>query len=394
MLLNKKWLTLLFLLVFSFVIVGCSGDQTETIPAVKDAVDTRHIDVHRLNTIYIEDGDVFIMGENNNGQLGLGDFDAHEGVQNITDAFDLTDDEIIQVSLGEYHAMALSGQGKVFAWGHNFYGKLALPAGDDQATPVDITDQFDLQENETIVFIEAGRDHNGVITSEGRVFTWGANAYGQLGTGENLNPWEGTVYEPALIAFDLEEDDFIVDLDFGNNHSSARSYMGQAFVWGSNEMNQLGIADTEVYAPISINTALPMANPVIVDISVGYDHTGLVTDQGRIFMAGDNALDQLGVTDINMSDGFVELTDAFTGKEVVGLELGHNASSVISTDGIYVFGFNFNYQLGLETNVAVPTPRLLENSNFQDKAIDRIYIAKEVYVILYEDGDIETYGPF
>ena len=394
MLLNKKWLTLLFLLVFSIVIVGCSGDQTETIPAVKDAVDTRHIDVHRLNTIYIEDGDVFIMGENNNGQLGLGDFDAHEGVQNITDAFDLTDDEIIQVSLGEYHAMALSGQGKVFTWGHNFYGKLALPAGDDQATPVDITDQFDLQDNETVVFIEAGRDHNGVITSEGRVFTWGANAYGQLGTGENLNPWEGTVYEPALIAFDLEEDDFIVDLDFGNNHSVARSYMGQAFVWGSNEMNQLGIDDTEVYAPSLINIALGIDNPVIIDISVGYDHTGLVTDQGRIFMAGDNALDQLGVTGINMSDGFVELTDAFAGKEVVGLELGHNASSVISTDGIYVFGYNFNYQLGLETNVAVPTPRLLENSNFQDKAIERIYIAKEVYVILYEDGDIETYGPF
>jgi alpha-tubulin suppressor-like RCC1 family protein len=395
MLLNKKWLSLLLLMILSLVVVSCSEEETETMPDVKDAVERSIVDVHRLNTIYIEDGDVFIMGENNNGQLGVGDFETHEGVQNISSQFDLgTNDEIIQVSLGEYHAMALSQMGKVFIWGHNAYGKLTLPAGNSELTPVDITDNFDLNNDETVVFIEAGRDHNGLITSDGRVFTWGANAYGQLGNGTTLNPWESVVYQPSEITFDLEEDDFIIDLDFGNNHSVALSYMGQAFVWGSNEENQLGVDDTEVHAPMSINMALAIPDVKISAVSLGYDHTGILTDEGRLFVAGDNAFSQLGVSGMVKSDGFEEITDAFNDETIVALNFGHNSSSVITDENIYVFGYNFNYQLGLETNASVSVPTLLENSAFADKAIDRILIAKEVYVIVYEDGDIETYGPF
>jgi alpha-tubulin suppressor-like RCC1 family protein len=395
MLLKKKWLSLLLLMIFSLVVVSCSGEETETIPDIKDAVERSVVDVHRLNTIYIEDGDVFIMGENNNGQLGVGDFETHEGVQNISAQFDLeTNDEIIQVSLGEYHAMALSEMGKVFIWGHNAYGKLTLPGSDSKSTPVDITDNFDLNENETVIFIEAGRDHNGLITSEGRVFTWGANAYGQLGNGLTLNPWESVVYEPSEITFILEEEDFIIDLDFGNNHSLALSYMGQAFVWGSNEENQLGVEDTEVHSPMSINTALAIPDVKVSEISVGYDHTGILTDQGRLFVAGDNAFNQLGLTGMVASDGFEEITDAFNDETIIGLNFGHNSSSVMTEDNVYVFGYNFNYQLGLENNASVTMPTLLENTAFADKAIDRIFIAKEVYAILYEDGDIETYGPF
>jgi len=395
MLLKKKWLSLLLLMIFSLVVVSCSGEETETIPDIKDAVKRSVVDVHRLNTIYIKDGDVFIMGENNNGQLGVGDFETHEGVQNISAQFNLgSDDEIIQVSLGEYHAMALSQMGKVFIWGHNAYGKLSLPGSDSKSTPVDITDNFDLNENETVIFIEAGRDHNGLITSEGRVFTWGANAYGQLGNGLTLNPWESVVYEPSEITFILEEEDFIIDLEFGNNHSLALSYMGQAFVWGSNEENQLGVEDTEVHSPMSINTALAIPDVKVSAISVGYDHTGILTDEGRLFVAGDNAFNQLGLTGMVSSDGFEEITDAFNDETIVGLNFGHNSSSVMTEDNVYVFGYNFNYQLGLETNASVSTPRLLENTAFANKAIDRIFIAKEVYAILYEDGDIETYGPF
>jgi alpha-tubulin suppressor-like RCC1 family protein len=284
--------------------------------------------------------------------------------------------------------------GKVFIWGHNAYGKLSLPGSDSKSTPVDITDNFDLNENETVIFIEAGRDHNGLITSEGRVFTWGANAYGQLGNGLTLNPWESVVYEPSEITFILEEEDFIIDLEFGNNHSLALSYMGQAFVWGSNEENQLGVEDTEVHSPMSINTALAIPDVKVSAISVGYDHTGILTDEGRLFVAGDNAFNQLGLTGMVSSDGFEEITDAFNDETIVGLNFGHNSSSVMTEDNVYVFGYNFNYQLGLETNASVSTPRLLENTAFANKAIDRIFIAKEVYAILYEDGDIETYGPF
>ena len=392
MLLKKKWLTLLFLLVLSMVIVSCSGDETETVATIEDAVELSTVDVHRMNTIYIDQGEVFIMGENNNGQLGVGDFDAHEGAQNITSQFDLSDDDVIvQVSLGEYHAMALSQKGMVFIWGDNTYGKLTLPDGNNESEPVNITDNFPLDTDEMVVFIEAGRDHNGLITSEGRVFTWGANAYGQLGNGQILNPWEGVLYQPSEISFDLEEDDFIMDLDFGNNHSVALSNMGQAFAWGSNENNQLGFIALDT---AMVHTSLAIPDLVVSDISVGYDHTAVLTTEGRLFMTGSNAFNQLGVDEGVMSNGFIEITDAFNDEKIVGLQLGHNASSVMTEDNVYVFGYNFNYQLGLETNGTVKTPTILENPAFENKKIARIFIAKEVYVILYEDGDMAPYGPF
>lgn len=46
--------------------------------------------------------------------------------------------------------------------------------------PVDISANFALALEEDIIQVELGYGHGGVLTSSGRVFTWGANGYGQL----------------------------------------------------------------------------------------------------------------------------------------------------------------------------------------------------------------------
>ena len=90
--------------------------------------------IHRENVIYLdEDNQVFIKGENRNGQLGDGSFDESDTFINITDNFDLAGSEFIKsVSLGEYHGAALSNTGRVFTWGHNAYGKLGVEPGSDE----------------------------------------------------------------------------------------------------------------------------------------------------------------------------------------------------------------------------------------------------------------------
>ena len=49
--------------------------------------------------------------------------------------------------------------------------------------PVDITYLFDLDDDEIISEISQGFIHYGILTSKGKVFTWGNNDYGQLGDG-------------------------------------------------------------------------------------------------------------------------------------------------------------------------------------------------------------------
>ena len=55
---------------------------------------------------------------------------------------------------------------------------------------------------------------------------------------------------------------------------------------------------------------------------------------------------------------------------------------------------DFREQLGLETNSTVATPTILVNDNFEDKDIMDFIIAKEVYVVVYEDETVMLYGPF
>lgn len=390
---------MLFLVFFILIfVVACTGGSestdpeatTEELTTAAEAYDYENkvIAVHRQNAIYIDDGDVFTKGENRNGQLGNDSFTDSESFVNITDHFDLaTNETIISVDLGEYHALALSSEGRIFAWGHSASAKLGMVLTMDQSTPLDITSEFDLNDGEKIAYIEAGRDHNGVITTAFRVFTWGVNAYGQLGIGEETNPWEDVVEGPQ----DITEmfDNAIVKLEFGNNHSLALTENGDVYAFGDNAINQLGSTFTEALSPVNISN---LFDGQVKDISVGYDHSGVLTESGKLYVFGDNQFRQLGLTDINFSDGPIDLSDEFTNIEAIAF--GHHSSSVVTDQGVYVFGYNAYEQLGLGHGEVVNGPTMLSESDYGGKTISRILIAKETYAIIFQDGTMDVYGPF
>lgn len=409
----KKILFGITLILSFMVITGCSGsdDPTTEIPTteepttlqptgpigyntIKEEVEHYLVDNHRRNSLFLKDEQLVIRGENRVGQLGNGTYEDEALGVDILAEFDLDEDDyLISIQLGEYHGLALSEQGRVFTWGHNAYGKLGIAPGANQPTPIDITDSFDLIVYEKIVYIKAGRDHNGVITSYGRVFTWGVNAYGQLGNGEINLPWEETVYLPQDITdyFGFVPNDFVVKLAFGNNHSMALTFLGRVFVWGDNEVNQLGTDDEMLLVPTEITDLFNLNDDVIIDISAGYSHSGFLTSYGRVFVFGDNNDGQLGIgIEPRQSDGPIEITDLLVEAGIItNLRFTHNSSAVIGEDEIYVFGFNFYGQLGLGNKNIVNTPTILANENFTAKVID-IIIAREVYTVIYEDGEMMT----
>ena len=68
---------------------------------------------------------------------------------------------IIAISAGVDHALALRSDGKVLAWGANQYGQINVPA--------DLTNA---------VSIAAGLQYSLVLTSDAKVIGWGTNTYG------------------------------------------------------------------------------------------------------------------------------------------------------------------------------------------------------------------------
>ena len=71
--------------------------------------------------IYRNNGDVLVFGDNEKGQLGLGDNQNRNKAELL-----MTDPEIKQIICGSYHTMIYRNNGDVLVFGSNRYGQLGL----------------------------------------------------------------------------------------------------------------------------------------------------------------------------------------------------------------------------------------------------------------------------
>lgn len=81
--------------------------------------------------------------------------------------------------------MNINHKGGHYEWGQ--LGNGTFGSDTSKRTPIEITQNFNLQPEETIVEIAAGSKHTIAVTSTGRVFVWGLNDKGQLGDGTTTN---------------------------------------------------------------------------------------------------------------------------------------------------------------------------------------------------------------
>jgi hypothetical protein len=93
---------------------------------------------------------------------------------------------IIAVSAGEGHSMALDIYGCVWTWGDNYYGQLGNGTNDPcSLTPVRVVGPDGIGYLENIVAISAGFWHCLAIDAYGTIWTWGLGEEGNLGQGYN-----------------------------------------------------------------------------------------------------------------------------------------------------------------------------------------------------------------
>jgi hypothetical protein len=171
---------------------------------------------------------VYIWGNNTFGQIGNGKFDPILEQINTVEYFENTGITIKNICCGANHTLALSGFGKVYAWGDNQFGQTGN--GNDgglQLKPI-LVDGFG---NEKISIITCGATHSLALTKSGRVFSWGNNKFGQLG----FNDCD-MYNKPRLI--DLSEQ--ITKICCGENHSLLLSKAGKLYSFGRNDCGQVG----------------------------------------------------------------------------------------------------------------------------------------------------------
>ena len=130
------------------------------------------------------DGSVWAWGQNGPGQLGLGLFGPRvlkaSQVLNETGTAPLAN--IVSIGAGFKHSLAVGSDGTPWAWGENFYGQLGhitFGSGTNANLPVKVVNLTGV----TVVAMEGGSNHTLALTSDGRLFAWGDNSAGKLGNG-------------------------------------------------------------------------------------------------------------------------------------------------------------------------------------------------------------------
>ncbi|MFP4187381.1 MAG: InlB B-repeat-containing protein [Acholeplasmataceae bacterium] len=257
------------------------------------------------------DGNLFAWGRNWLGQLGDGTTDDRHSPVNINEHFSFDAGVTVEsIAAGENHSVAIDSDGDVYSWGDNLFGQLGNGEQGQQTSPINITEEFAFDAEEIPIHIAAGRLHNVLTTSENRIFTWGNNGSGQLGNKS---------FDSSSVPIDItdnidfaggEEIDAVIT---GNSHSFIWTTQDRIIGWGNNVYGQIGNDDNEnVNDPVDISDSIDLSeNESITSISAGFAHTVLATDRGRIMSWGLNSNGQLGDGTAQTRRAPVEITNAF-----------------------------------------------------------------------------------
>ena len=171
-------------------------------------------------------GRLLVWGHNSEGVLGTGDTLSYTSPQDITPMLESATDKIISILSGADHQGFLTQEGQLYLFGSNRYGQVFPGLARSLMTPVAINELLDLNVNETIVDFAFGSRHTGVLTSQGRLLTWGFNTQGQLGMGTT----ERTSEVVDLTDHFLQP---LKTLTFSHTLSSVQDDSGKVYAWGT-----------------------------------------------------------------------------------------------------------------------------------------------------------------
>lgn len=137
-------------------------------------------------------------------------------------------DSVAAVSCGGYCTAAIRTDGSLWMWGSNYYHSLGI----ENENPNDVTKTRPIKIMDDVVAVSCDFATTAAIKTDGSLWIWGANSYGQLLNG-SANTF-GSSAEPRKIM------DNVVSVCCGDQHVAAVKTDGSLWTWGSNEQGELG----------------------------------------------------------------------------------------------------------------------------------------------------------
>ncbi|MBS1773996.1 MAG: T9SS type A sorting domain-containing protein [Bacteroidetes bacterium] len=284
------------------------------------------------------DGTLWAAGDNTYGQLGIGSTTGQTSFVQVG-----TDNKWTSISCNTQFSLAIKSDGTLWAWGYNTHGQLGIGSTTNQSSPVQVGTSSNW------VSVQAGGEEYAIgLKSDGTLWAWGRNIYGQLGDGTTTDR-TSPVQIGSLTNW--------ISIATGFGHSIAIRADGTLWAWGHNNSGQLGIGNTtNQSSPVQVGTANTW-----VMVAGGGGHTLALKVDGTLWSWGDNSTyGQLGIGSTTSQSSPVQVGSANTW---VSIAAGGFHSLALKADGtLYSWGGNPNGAMGFGSAISSQTvPTLLSS---------------------------------
>ena len=158
-----------------------SSTSTPTLVPVPEIVPTHLCCSGFFSMCVNADGTLYAWGSSSHGALGLGEkprqFQDGNVLSPMAVAGPLERKAVLQVSAGGGHTLCLTTDGELWAMGCNSHGQLGLGDQDSRLNPTLVTALI----GKVVTQVAAGDASSFCVTSDGCMLAWGKGGYGQLG---------------------------------------------------------------------------------------------------------------------------------------------------------------------------------------------------------------------
>jgi alpha-tubulin suppressor-like RCC1 family protein len=319
-------------------------------------------------------GQLWGFGNNQYGQLGTNDQNNRSSpIQTVAGGANWK-----QVAQGSYHTGAIKTDGTLWMWGDNttfgtIYGQLGTNNGTQYSSPVQTVSGGTNWKQ-----VDCGDYYTAAIKTDGTLWTWGRNSFGQLGDNtvtRNSSPIQtvagGTNWKQVCA---------------GSSLTGAIKTDGTLWMWGTNSAGQLGTNDTTSRSS-PVQTVSGGTNWKLLSC---WSHSLAIKTDGTLWGWGSNANGELGTNNTTSYSSPVQTVSG--GNNWKQVMMATVSTAAIKTDGtLWVWGSNVYGQLGTNdrTTYSSPVQTVAAGTNWK-----QIAGASGTYHVaaIKTDGTLWTWG--
>jgi alpha-tubulin suppressor-like RCC1 family protein len=295
------------------------------------------------------------------------------------------------VSAGNHHSLILTEKGEVYGMGRNDLGALGL--GNTNRIDIPGIASHPNLAGKTIADVEIGSDrqHLLILTTDGQVFSMGVNDWGQCGHPTT----QSYISEPTRITQSGLDTVIVRDIAAGNQNSLLATNRG-IYVFGVNSSEgSLGVGTTGT--TVSVPTRLTQANVDLLPfkhIVSNNKSTWAIADNDSIYVWGGNGNGELGLEDLSARTSPTLLSKSrFEGKKVTKFSSQQASVLALTEDGkAYFWGFRSNFEVTSDLSRDISIPALVNHANVAGKTFVDVAFGRKDGLLVASDGTVFGFG--